>query len=62
MKLTKNSDGSVLSSKGKGPIDYIINASSPLTNITGVMLEVLPDDSLPEYGPGRAPNGNFVLI
>jgi hypothetical protein len=25
------------------------------------MLELLPDDSLPEYGPGLAPNGNFVL-
>ncbi|MGZ4973383.1 MAG: DUF1549 domain-containing protein, partial [Limisphaerales bacterium] len=61
IKLTKNDDGSVLASKGKGPVDYVINASSPLTNITGVMLELLPDDSLPEYGPGRAPNGNLVL-
>jgi hypothetical protein len=61
VKLTKNPDGSIFSSGGKGPIDYIVNATSPLTNITGVMLEVLPDDALPEYGPGRAPNGNFVL-
>lgn len=29
--------------------------------ITGIRLEVLPDDSLPQRGPGRASNGNFVL-
>ena len=28
---------------------------------TGVKLEVLPSASLPDNGPGRAPNGNFVL-
>ncbi len=32
----------------------------PLT-ITGFGLEVLPHDSLPAQGPGRADNGNFVL-
>ena len=61
VKLTLRKDGSIISEKGKGPCDYIIKAQSPLSNITGVMLEVLPDDALPEYGPGRAPNGNFVL-
>ncbi|HEX7377709.1 MAG TPA: DUF1553 domain-containing protein, partial [Pirellulales bacterium] len=29
--------------------------------ITALRLEVLPDDSLPAHGPGRAANGNFVL-
>lgn len=29
--------------------------------ITAIRLEVLPDDSLPQKGPGRAGNGNFVL-
>ena len=29
--------------------------------ITGIRLEVLADKSLPAKGPGRAPNGNFVL-
>ena len=28
---------------------------------TGVRIEVMPSDSLPSKGPGRAPNGNFVL-
>ncbi len=60
-KPIKNDDGSVYVPKVKGPADYFVVAKSPLTNITGVMLEVLPDDSLPEFGPGHAPNGNFVL-
>lgn len=30
-------------------------------SITAIRLEVLPDDSLPAKGPGRAGNGNFVL-
>jgi len=29
--------------------------------ITGVRLEALADDQLPGNGPGRAPNGNFVV-
>ncbi|MBS0260750.1 MAG: DUF1553 domain-containing protein, partial [Planctomycetes bacterium] len=29
--------------------------------VTAIRLEVLPDDSLPQKGPGRADNGNFVL-
>ena len=29
--------------------------------ITAIRLDVLPDDSLPAKGPGRAGNGNFVL-
>jgi hypothetical protein len=57
----KKGDGIVFAPKVRGPVDYFVNAKSPLTNITGIMIEVLPDDSLPSYGPGRAPNGNFVL-
>ena len=34
---------------------------SSLTGITGIRLEALTDPSLPGQGPGRAPNGNFVL-
>ncbi len=32
-----------------------------MQGITGIRLEVLTDKSLPKNGPGRAPNGNFVL-
>jgi hypothetical protein len=61
VKLTQQSDGAITSSEGKSPSDYVIEASSPRTNITGVMLEVLPDENLPTFGPGRAGDGNFVL-
>jgi hypothetical protein len=40
---------------------YTVTLTSKLANITGLRLEVLPDDSLPAKGPGRAGNGNFVL-
>lgn len=60
-KLTKQKDGSILASGANGQADYQIVAHTALTNITGVMLEVLPDESLPKFGPGRAADGNFVL-
>ena len=60
-KLAKETDGSITSSGGKSPSDYMIVTHSTLTNITGVMLETLPDEKLPRFGPGRASDGNFVL-
>jgi WD40 repeat protein len=60
-KLARESDASIFASGGKGVSDYLILAKSPLTNITGVMLEALPDDRLPKFGPGRNDDGNFVL-
>ncbi len=55
-------DGSILAS-GKNPTPevYTITARTKLTGITGIRLEVLTDSSLPKQGPGRAPDGNFVL-
>jgi hypothetical protein len=61
VKLTKQKDGAILASGPNGQSDYRLTAQTALTNITGVMLEVLPDDSLPKLGPGRAGDGNFVL-
>lgn len=59
--LKKLADGSYLASGPAGvPTDYTIIADSKLAGITGVMLEVLPDESLPNFGPGRS-GGNFVL-
>jgi hypothetical protein len=60
-KLARENDGSILSSGSKGISDYLILARSQLTNITGVMLEVLPDDRLPKFGPGRNDDGSFVV-
>ncbi len=61
VKLTQQSNGSITSSGGQSPSDYDILVRSPLTNITGVMIETLPDQTLPAFGPGRASDGNFVL-
>ncbi|HTL19021.1 MAG TPA: DUF1553 domain-containing protein, partial [Patescibacteria group bacterium] len=60
-KLTREGDGSIFASGSKGSSDYLVLGRSQLTNITGVMLEVLPDDRLPKLGPGRNDDGNFVL-
>lgn len=55
-------DGSILAS-GKSPdMDtYSLHFSQVPGKITAVRIEVLPDASLPQKGPGRAGNGNFVL-
>jgi hypothetical protein len=59
--LTKLGDGSYLAS---GPSvvsqDYTLLAEAKVGKITGLMLEVLPHESLPNFGPGRSA-GNFVL-
>jgi len=59
--LTREADGSV-SVGGKNVNGMItIAAETDLTGITGVRLEVLADARYPSNGPGRAPDGNFVL-
>ncbi|MFV0443669.1 MAG: DUF1549 domain-containing protein [Planctomycetaceae bacterium] len=61
-KLKKEQDLAVFSS---GPNNkrgnYTVAASTDLQGITGIKLECLADERLPSKGPGRAPNGNFVL-
>lgn len=43
-------------------VDYVIEADTSLSALTGVRLEVLPHASLPFNGPGlNDSNGNFVL-
>jgi hypothetical protein len=60
--LTKEADQSLFAS-GKNPFpeSYTVTANTKLNGITAVRLEVLADRRLPAGGPGRAPNGNFVL-
>lgn len=60
-KLTKLPDGSYLASGDNNSMQYLFVAKTPLTGITGIRLEVLTHPNLPALGPGRAPNGNFVL-
>jgi len=60
--LLNQKDGSILATgKNPSPETYTVTAHTNLMGITGIRLEVLADDSLPAKGPGRAPNGNFVL-
>ncbi len=40
---------------------YLVSGTASLPKVTAVRLEVLPDPELPRNGPGRAPNGAFVL-
>jgi WD40 repeat protein/mono/diheme cytochrome c family protein len=64
-KLTVEPDGSLFAtafSDGRMATgNYQINGKTTLENITAIKLEVLPDDRLPNNGPGIARDGNFVL-
>ncbi|HTQ09425.1 MAG TPA: DUF1553 domain-containing protein, partial [Fimbriimonadaceae bacterium] len=61
---TLKSDGyGVVSSTGKLPAidDYTIGGKADLRRITGIDIEAFASDALPSHGPGRSPNGNFVI-
>jgi hypothetical protein len=61
-KLTKQPDGTILASGNlRTPETYTVTLKTKRTGITAIRLEALTDPSLPNQGPGRAPNGNFVL-
>lgn len=60
--LIMKDDGSVLVSGTNPATDsYSFVIKSLPIGVTAFRLEALPDDSLPNKGPGRAGNGNFVL-
>ena len=61
--LSELSDHSVLAAGDSPETDtYTFKARTDLTNITAVRLELLPDESLPKQGPGRAlETGKAVL-
>lgn len=40
---------------------YVVEVDTHLKDITGFRVEALPDERLPNKGPGRAGDGNFVL-
>lgn len=55
-------DGSVLArGEASVPETYTIEGMIPSGGLTALRLEAIPDPSLPAQGPGRAPDGNFVL-
>jgi hypothetical protein len=62
-RLEKQKDGIIINrapAPATGPSDYTLSVNTKLAGITGLALEVLPDPSLPAFGPGREA-GNFVL-
>ncbi|OWK38075.1 DUF1549 and DUF1553 domain-containing protein [Fimbriiglobus ruber] len=55
-------DGSYLAAGPAALVDtYTLTLPPPVRPLTALRLEVLPDDSLPSHGPGRAENGNLHL-
>jgi hypothetical protein len=61
-KLEVKGPGTLLASAANPPTDTHVVLSKPLeAQAKGLRLEVLPADGLPQKGPGRAGNGNFVL-
>ncbi|HYO08260.1 MAG TPA: PSD1 and planctomycete cytochrome C domain-containing protein [Tepidisphaeraceae bacterium] len=61
--MNLSSDGTAVYTSGANPptATYTITTTAKLKGVTAVRVEALPHDKLPAKGPGRAPNGNFVL-
>ncbi len=59
--LTAQEDASILASGTSPKTDSYEVTFSDVPEFTAIRIEVLPHDSLPKKGPGRAGNGNFVL-
>jgi len=57
----KNDDKSISVGGPTGKDVYTIVAATDVVGITGIRLEALNDAALPGGGPGRPPNGNFVV-
>lgn len=45
----------------KGNIDYLVTGKTSTENITGIMIEAIPNEANAAYGAGLNPNGNFVI-
>ena len=60
--LTLGKDDSILVS-GKNPESdtYVLESTVPVSQITGIRIEAMPDASLPSGGPGRDYYGNFMI-
>ncbi len=61
--LTIQKEGAILAGGMAASNDaYTVAANITMDGITGILLETIPDPSLPATGPGRASNGNFALM
>ena len=59
--FTPDSDGGIIVSEGLARDRYTLTFETKSTDMTGLRLETLTLDELANKGPGRAPNGNFVV-
>jgi len=60
--LTVQKGGAILASGPAPEVDtYTVVVETALADLTALRLDVLTDPGLPSNGPGRAPNGNFVV-
>jgi len=59
--LKKEADLSISASGNSDKSVFTIVAETELSGITGIRFEALSDSRLPNGGPGRANDGNFVL-
>jgi hypothetical protein len=60
--FAREKDGSiVIGGESPDSATYTLTGKLPAGRVTGLRLEVLPDDSLGSRGPGRSKHGNFVL-
>ncbi len=59
--LEQGADGTVLAKSAKAGQGIYVLTTTARGSVAGLRLEVLTHDSLPNKGPGRASNGNFVL-
>ncbi|MBI3868636.1 MAG: DUF1553 domain-containing protein [Verrucomicrobia bacterium] len=61
-RMERQADGSFFVSGRHGPTDiYTLSVRELPPRVTAVRLEVMPDDRLPQKGPGREANGNLHL-
>ena len=59
--ITRNPDRSFTATGESVGAGYALEASTPLSDITGVRVDVLADPELPQNGPGKDSDGDFVL-
>lgn len=61
-KLESEEDGAIFASgKNNRTGAYVLKSTPIKTEIKAFKFEALTDERLPQKGPGRAPNGNFVV-
>jgi mono/diheme cytochrome c family protein len=61
-KLVVQPDLSIIATEKNGKGNYVLTVPTDLKGIASIRLEALEDGRLPTKGPGRAPDGNFVLV